>query len=449
MKRLLRALVRLALEVFFGELSVLGRDRLPRGVPVMLCPNHPSAGMDALLLGAVFGERVHYIAKSTLFKNPVVGGVLRYLGAIPVHRKQDAPGAGQPGEKNLEAFAAARDVLARGKWLAIFPEGTSIGAGRLLPLKTGAARIAFETEEEHAFGMGLAIVPVGLSYTASSVFRSQVAIAVGEPIAVAGWRARYEADPQAAVRDLTTAIDRGIQDELAYVPQDSLASLALAIETIYETEGLVPEEMAERLQARERIKDAVLHFAEHDPVRVEKACVSLARYRRKLARLRLSDRVVAAHLRPRPGTALLLLELVAEAPVAIYGTVNHLVAYNVPRAAVIALTPDPTYVSTVKLATGLVAFTACYALQTWLVAWATGSLTAATLYAASLPLTGALTLHYASRLEHARDRFAILRGITGRRREKILGELARERAGLLALLERSRQEHEAALAAAR
>lgn len=453
MKRLLRATLRLLLEVFFGELDVVGGDRIPTGRPVMLCPNHPSAGMDAMLMGAVFGEKVHYLAKAPLFRNPLAGAFLRWLGGIPVYRKQDAgtatatpaaaaPGAaGAPGAKNVEAFAAAHRVLREKGWLALFPEGTSMDTPRLLPLKTGAARIALEVEEEASFTLGVVIVPVGLAYSAPTDFRSRVVVSVGEPIEARDYRERYERDPQEAVRALTAALERGIRRELAYVPEEPLASLAEAIAIIYESEGKMGADAPSRRAAREAVRDALHHYAESDPARVVVAQDALSRYMRKIERLSLSDRVVARAGRPPLSSTRLLVELVLGFPAALYGYLNHMLPYNVPRLVVSLLSPNPTDVSSIKLATGSLAFLTSYALQCW-GAFRLLPPELAALYVASLPVTGVLALRWASLYELARDTFPALQGIAGRRREAVLEQLGRERRRILEMLEAARRELE-------
>src|SRR5207247_683798 len=99
-----------------------------------------------------------------------------------------------PMARNLETFARCRSLLARGGTIALFPEGSSHNEPAPLPLKTGAARIALEAEDEHG-PLGMRVVPVGLVYEDKERFRSR------------GWRAftarRAElerSDPERALR---------------------------------------------------------------------------------------------------------------------------------------------------------------------------------------------------------------------------------------------------------
>ena len=64
--------------------------------------------------------------------------------------------------------------------MAIFPEGRASDEVRLLPVKTGAARIALGSRAAGA--EGLRIVPVGLIYEDKSTARARVYVRVGVPI---------------------------------------------------------------------------------------------------------------------------------------------------------------------------------------------------------------------------------------------------------------------------
>ena len=66
--------------------TVEGMEKLPRS-GVLLCPNH-SSNWDPVLLGLKLpvNYRLHAMAKEELFKNPILGWIIRKLGAFPVSR---------------------------------------------------------------------------------------------------------------------------------------------------------------------------------------------------------------------------------------------------------------------------------------------------------------------------------------------------------------------------
>jgi glycerol-3-phosphate O-acyltransferase / dihydroxyacetone phosphate acyltransferase len=89
---------------------------------------------------------------------------------------------------NQGTFDAAVAALRKGDAVQIYPEGLSHSEAYLAPLRTGAARIAFQAEEESGWSLGLQILPVGLTYVRKTLFRGRVVAEVGQPIRVADWR---------------------------------------------------------------------------------------------------------------------------------------------------------------------------------------------------------------------------------------------------------------------
>ena len=179
--RIVRLIARAATAGWFHAVDVTGLERIPRTGPVLLVASHHGGFVDPALLIAVIPRPIRFLAMGTLFRNPVLGALLRFGGALPVHRAQDSAGAaGTVG--NVHTFAACFDRLREGGAIGIFPEGEASDEPRLLPLRNGAARIAIGA---HARGtMGLRIVPVGLIYESKQRARSRAYVRVGEPIAM-------------------------------------------------------------------------------------------------------------------------------------------------------------------------------------------------------------------------------------------------------------------------
>jgi 1-acyl-sn-glycerol-3-phosphate acyltransferase len=93
-------------------------------------------------LGTWVPRKVHYMAKAELFKVPLLGPLIRGVGAFPVKR----------GGVSKEAIRTAISLLEEGKVMGIFPEGTrneTVGMG-----KRGAVSMAIRAKA--------AVVPVAL-----------------------------------------------------------------------------------------------------------------------------------------------------------------------------------------------------------------------------------------------------------------------------------------------
>lgn len=99
--------------------SVEGMDKLPSG-GALLCPNHSSDWDPVLVaLNLPVNYRLHIMAKEELFHNPVLGWILRKVGAFPVSR----------GNNDIQSVKTAMQAIKSGDNLLMFPEGTTIRNG--------------------------------------------------------------------------------------------------------------------------------------------------------------------------------------------------------------------------------------------------------------------------------------------------------------------------------
>ena len=126
---------------------------------------------------------------------------------LPVSRRREGAAAGD----NEEVFAACHEALAQGAHIALFPEGGVHLEPAMIPLKTGAARIALGAAADNRTP-GVTIVPIGLVYDDKGRFRSQAAIHVGHPIDVDDWVESYRADGPVAVRSLTNHLAQRLHE---------------------------------------------------------------------------------------------------------------------------------------------------------------------------------------------------------------------------------------------
>lgn len=213
---------------------------IPAG-PVLLVANHPNSLIDPTLVVAAGSRPVRFLAKAPLFRSGAIGWLVKAAGAIPVYRRQDDPGQ---MSRNEDAFNAVFAALARGDVVGIFPEGISHSEPGMAPLRTGAARIALGAAVE--LGQVISVVPVGLSFRAKELFRSDAYVVRGFPLAWGDLAARGPDDAD-AVRELTTRIDaalRGVTVNLAEWEDQPLVECALRV---WEAERGTPSRAAERL----------------------------------------------------------------------------------------------------------------------------------------------------------------------------------------------------------
>ena len=82
-------LTRTLARVFYRSVEVTGLEHVPKDGPVLFVANHANSLVDPLLLYARMPRRARFLAKSTLWKNPLLMPLLVLAGAVPVYRKQD------------------------------------------------------------------------------------------------------------------------------------------------------------------------------------------------------------------------------------------------------------------------------------------------------------------------------------------------------------------------
>ena len=147
--------------------EVIGMEKLPKS-GVLLCPNH-SSNWDPVLIGTKLpvNYRLHVMAKEELFRNPVLGWIIRKLGAFPVSR----------GSNDISTVRTSIQAIKDGVNLLIFPEGPVVrnGVGDVDGLaahaKAGAAMIGVRT--------GATLIPVFMDGE-KKLFR-RTRIIFGEP----------------------------------------------------------------------------------------------------------------------------------------------------------------------------------------------------------------------------------------------------------------------------
>src|ERR1041384_3822014 len=215
-RRLIVSLVRLALRIYFQRIELTGLEHVPLDTPVIFVLNHPNALVDPAFLLYLAPRRVSFLAKSPLFRTPVLGYFVRAMECIPVYRQQDE---GEDVTRNRETFAAARSLLARGGTIGICPEGVSHDEPRLRPIKTGAARIALAAVSTGEVS-DLKIVPAGLYYTSKTKFRSAVLLYFGKPLEVEPVELQEGSIPRPAVRELSDKIEAALRDVILNAEQE-------------------------------------------------------------------------------------------------------------------------------------------------------------------------------------------------------------------------------------
>jgi 1-acyl-sn-glycerol-3-phosphate acyltransferase len=378
----LAGLARLLLRIFFREVEVVGAERIPRGAPLLVVANHVNSLVDPILVLGFSGVRPRFLAKSTLWPHPVVGPLLVLAGALPVYRHRD----GVDVTRNFETFARCHEHLGSGGTICLFPEGASHNLPHGLPLKTGAARIALEACATHV-GLGLRIVPVGLTYEAKDRFRSRVLLRVGEPLDPAPELARYPAAGREAVRALTARIARALEDvTVSHASWQEAQVVDRAVDLL--TEDGAGRPLSARVASRRAVVRAYRALLAREPERATAVARAVARHDEAVRALRdgaggdTDDG--ASRVRLTPAVRRLAM------PPAALGAALNMLPFRLCGWLADRLTRTPDEPATLKLLAALLLFPLFWLAETLLAAAGGPALAAST--AAIAPATGYLAL---------------------------------------------------------
>lgn len=461
--RALRVFVRAVLAVFYRSVEVTGREHLDNTAPTLLASNHPNSIIDPLLLGLFENRQISFCARHGLFKIPIMGTVLRAVGAIPIRRRSDS----KDGKvDNAGAFDACRAVLHGEGVISIFPEGHTHNDLSVHNLKTGVARIAFDAALHPAEGQDtpqIKIVPVALNYLVRQAFRSDIHIALGPPIDVSDYLEQAREDERGAVRALTDELQEALRELAVHVEEkedEQLVALVTSlVVAVRSEEGLDRggQSPAERTALVKRVIDAYRWYVETEPEHAAELRRRLQHVIDERVRLGLGGKLPALQHRHDPARQAALKRrwrrrlafFVLGAPVAIYGLVNTLVPYLVMRVVIAVGRPTPYRIALLKILGGTLVFGTCFAIQTWLVGHTT-QLWVAVLYALTLLPISLFTLRYVTevKLHRLGLRTALRRVFKGDRIAALQEERARLHEELKILRERYLEAHPVADATA-
>lgn len=150
------------------RVRIEGTEHLRQDGGFIIASNHVSSYDPVFLSLAAYREkkRINYMAKEELINIPLIGRLLRALGAFPVRR----------GKGDRGALDMAAKIITDGKILGIFPEGTRSKTGKLLPAKSGVAVISARTHSD--------VVPASIHIEGAKLrWLAKVTIRFGKPIA--------------------------------------------------------------------------------------------------------------------------------------------------------------------------------------------------------------------------------------------------------------------------
>jgi 1-acyl-sn-glycerol-3-phosphate acyltransferase len=162
------------------SLTVTGLENIDSGQPYVFMVNHQSNVDIPVLVQSLRQFQLRWIAKKELLRVPLFGWAMWATKHITVDRSDPSDA--------IKSLERAKDRLATGISIVVFPEGTRSRNGRLSPFKKGGFLLAAKTRTR--------IVPVTIvgssSLLPAGAWRlrpGSIEVFVDEPISTEGYRA--------------------------------------------------------------------------------------------------------------------------------------------------------------------------------------------------------------------------------------------------------------------
>ena len=118
----------------FFDYRVVNRERIIEDGPAILAMNHESY-LDPPLAGIACRRELHFLARKTLQKWPILGPLLPRLNVIPVDQDR----------ADMSALKTIIKLVRAGHATIIFPEGSRTPDGQLQPAQPGLGLVIAKT----------------------------------------------------------------------------------------------------------------------------------------------------------------------------------------------------------------------------------------------------------------------------------------------------------------
>jgi len=377
--------------LFYKNIISEGKENIPSEGPIIFAPNHQNALMDPLAVSFACNRQIVFLARSDIFKKKIVAKTLNFLKILPVFRIRD-------GKDNLSnndlTFDIAARVLESKQNIGIFPEARHTDKRRLLGLKKGIPRLAFQAEERNDYKLGIQVVPVGIYYSSYNRMRSILHVRYGKPIFVNDFKDEYLENPQKGMLSLRDAMDNAIRPLIIDIRSSELYDTYESIRRLYVKNLVRRFKLGKLTQINkfkaDKITIQALELYEKDyPEKMPEIKEMVEEYEDLKKKFKLSDQSVEkpflSLFRILVNTFILLISL----PAFIYGTANNALAYFIPKILVLKI-KDKQFHSSIKFGWATFVIPIIYAIQITIMAIFLPKIWMVLAYAISLPIFGLL-----------------------------------------------------------
>jgi 1-acyl-sn-glycerol-3-phosphate acyltransferase len=413
----LKHYVNFSFRSYFKSLTVRGKENIPKDSPVIFAPNHQNALMDALAILYTTNDQPVFLARSDIFKKGLISKILTFLKILPIYRIRDGY-----GNLKLNDFIIKKihDILSKNHYLVIFPEGNHGDKRMLRSLKKGISRIAFQSEEEYGYDLGIKIVPVGLEYSNYYNFREELFVNFGKPIDLSEFFDMYKESPSKAHLALLRELSKELKQFMIHIENKEYYETIDSLTNIYQTRmkewlKLPSLKQPHKYQADKKLIAVCEKTIDEEPERFKELDIKTKEYRKLLSENNLHTSKIGQKRNVTGRIVLNLITLIVASPVFLYGWINNLLPYF-PAYHFSQKMKDPQFISTIKYGIGILTFPIFYLIQTLACHFIFENIYITLGYLVSLPITGLIAYYYA-RMVYATKLEFRLRKLTRKKAE--------------------------------
>ncbi len=320
-----RPIARIAFGTYFRKIFLSGLENIPRDAGVILAANHPTAFIEPCVLACWLDRPLYFLVRGDLFNKPLYARLMNGLHMLPLFR-QDESGI-RAVRENYKVLDAMSQALGEGKTVMVLAEGHTVHEKRLRPIRKAVARLAFNAATQFP-DKEIYVVPVGVNYTYSDRFRSEVMLEFGQPMRVKDYETLYAEAPPKALRRFTQELRDRMVEHIVIIenPEDEEVTERLfeMYRSELDSEPLLPVSLkkGERFAMEKAIADCVNAMEENGKQQLKEL---VAAYWQKLNRSGTSDWAVR-HAHPLTWGRRLFLFLGA-LPFALGYLLNYFILY--------------------------------------------------------------------------------------------------------------------------
>lgn len=372
--------------IFYQKIEIINAENIPKKGHLIFTPNHQNALMDAMAILCTIDRRSVFLARSDIFKKPMVASILYFLKILPIYRIRDGY---ESLKKNKEIFQKTTDVISNEKCaLVILPEGNHAGFRRLRPLKKGFARIAFQTEEANEYKLDIQIVPVGIDYNDYQAFRSKLIVNFGKPISLNKYFDTYKVTPAIAINAIKQDLSEEIKTLIVNIESEKYYEMINFARMFYAGK----EKKKNTLQYQQNIVNQFQNIENEQPEKISIFNQQIEELKKMMTDLKLNaqDQLCKKSLSSlllKSFSFLLLL------PLFFYGFINNIIPYQLTKRATSKI-KDPQFKSSFSFVVSLVSFPIFAILQTSILMFFVKDWYLVIGYLLSLPLSGLFAWYY-------------------------------------------------------